>query len=77
MIAMEMVLFEGERPLMTTDLKLRNHGTLIVVGRKYEDGMLIISVVAESPTSPLANSDGPAPSMRGRPVAATTSAIQE
>ena len=47
MIAMEMILFQGERPLMTTDLKLRNHGVLIVGGPRYEQGMLIISIGAD------------------------------
>jgi hypothetical protein len=47
MIAMELILFQGERPLMTTDLKLRNHGVLIVGGPKYEEGMLIISIGAD------------------------------
>jgi hypothetical protein len=47
MIAMELVLFQGERPVMTTDLKLRNHGMLIVGGPRYEQGMLIISIAAD------------------------------
>jgi hypothetical protein len=47
MIDMELVLFQGERPLMTTDLKLRNHGILIVGGPRYEQGMLIISIGAD------------------------------
>lgn len=48
MISMELVLFQGERPLMTTDLKLRDHGMLIVGGPRYEQGMLIISIGAET-----------------------------
>src|SRR5579863_851040 len=36
MIAMEIVLFDGTRPMMTTDLKLKNNGTLIVGGPRYE-----------------------------------------
>ncbi len=47
MIAMELILFQGERPVMTTDLKLRNHGVLIVGGPRYEQGMLIISIGAD------------------------------
>ena len=47
MIAMEIVLFDGTRPMMTTDLKLRNHGVLIVGGPRYEEGMLIISIGAD------------------------------
>jgi len=47
MIAMEVILFQGERPVMSTDLKLRNHGVLIVGGPRYEQGMLIISIGAD------------------------------
>lgn len=50
MIAMELVLFQGSRPLMTTDLKLRDHGVLIVGGPRYEQGMLIISIGADAAT---------------------------
>ena len=46
MIAMELVLFEGARSIMTTDLKLKNNGRLIVGGPRYEQGMLIISIGA-------------------------------
>ena len=76
MIVMQMVLFEADKPLMTTDLKLRNHGTLIVGGRKYDDGMLIISIVADSPASPIANGGDGSPAIPGRAVS-TTSAVQE
>lgn len=48
MIAMEIVLFDGTRPMMTTDLKLKNKGTLIVGGPRYEQGMLIISIGAST-----------------------------
>ena len=47
MIVMELTLFQGEHPLMTTDLKLRNHGVLIVGGPRYEEGMLILSIGAD------------------------------
>jgi len=47
MIAMDVMLFQGNRPLMTTDLKLRNHGVLMVGGPRYEQGMLIISIGAD------------------------------
>ncbi|MGH7779629.1 MAG: hypothetical protein ACREQR_07365 [Candidatus Binataceae bacterium] len=53
MIAMEIVLFQGPRPLMTTDLKLKNNGILIVGGPRYEQGMLIISIGASTSASPL------------------------
>jgi hypothetical protein len=52
MIAMEIVLFDGTRPMMTTDLKLKNNGTLIVGGPRYEQGMMIISIGASTGGSP-------------------------
>ena len=47
MILMEMTLFQGEQPMMTTELKLRNHGVLMVGGPRYEQGMLILSIGAD------------------------------
>lgn len=49
MIAMELMLFQGARPMMTTDVRLRNHGTLIVGGPRYQQGMLIIPIGADAP----------------------------
>lgn len=46
MIAMELVLFDGGRPVMTTDLKLMNHGILIIGGSRYQQGMLITTIGA-------------------------------
>lgn len=48
MIAMEIVLFDGTRPMMTTDLKLKNNGTLIIGGPRYEQGMMLISIGAST-----------------------------
>lgn len=53
MIAMELMLFQGARPMMTTDLKLRNHGTLIVGGPRYQQGMLIIPIGADAVEIPM------------------------
>ena len=62
MIAMEIVLFDGTRPMMTTDLKLKNNGTLIVGGPRYEQGMMIISIGAStSGTSPMQAQATPPP----------------
>jgi len=49
MIAMELMLFQGARPMMTTDVRLRNHGMLIVGGPRYQQGMLIIPIGADAP----------------------------
>lgn len=46
MIAMEVLLFQGEKPMLTTDLKLPNNGNLIVGGPHYEQGSLIITIGA-------------------------------
>ena len=68
MIVMEIVLFQGPRPLMTTDLKLKNNGILIVGGPRYEQGMLIISIGAS--TNP-----GPLPSRRPRAAASASETV--
>ena len=54
MIAMEIILFDGTKPMMTTDVKLKNNGLLIIGGPHYEQGMLIISIGASTGDSPLA-----------------------
>ena len=48
MIAMELVLFDGARPVMTTDLKLMNHGILIVGGPRYQQGMLLTIIATDT-----------------------------
>ncbi|MBF6569030.1 MAG: hypothetical protein IVW54_09155 [Candidatus Binataceae bacterium] len=63
MIAMELVLFAGERPEMSTELKLPNHASLILGGPRYEQGMLIVFVRADA-------ADGPAPSIAPNPATA-------
>ena len=52
MISMEIVLFEGTRPLMTTDLKLMNHAMLVVGGPRYQQGMLITMISTDAPERP-------------------------
>ncbi len=49
MIAMELMLFQGARPMMTTDIRMRNHGMLIIGGPRYQQGMLIIPIGADAP----------------------------
>jgi hypothetical protein len=51
MIQMEVMLFQGEEPMMTTDLKIMNHGIFMVGGPRYERGTLIISIETEAPPS--------------------------
>ncbi len=52
MIAMELVLFDGARPMMTTDLKLMNHGILIVGGPRYQQGMLLTIIATDTNDAP-------------------------
>jgi hypothetical protein len=51
MIAMHLMLFQGAQPVMTTDVKLANHGILMVGGPRYHDGWLIISIGADAFTN--------------------------
>ena len=57
MIAMELMLFNGAHPMMTTDVRMRNHGMLIIGGPRYRQGMLIIPIGADAPE--LATPSGP------------------
>ncbi len=52
MIRMEVMLFQGEEPMMVTDLKIMNHGIFMVGGPRYERGTLIISIETEAPSLP-------------------------
>lgn len=54
MIEMEVILFQGERPLMTTDFHLMNHGMLLLGGPRYQQGMLIVSIGASASLPPVA-----------------------
>jgi hypothetical protein len=51
MVQLEIMLFQGEEPMMTTDLEIMNHGIFMVGGPRYERGTLIISIEAEAPPS--------------------------
>jgi hypothetical protein len=59
MIAMELMLFNGAHPMMTTDVRMRNHGMLIIGGPHYRQGMLIIPIGADA--LELATPSGPIP----------------
>jgi hypothetical protein len=49
MVVMEVLLFQGEKPMFTTDLKMPRHGNLIVGGPHYEQGELIITISTNMP----------------------------
>ena len=59
MIAMELMLFNGTHPMLTTDVRLRNHSMFIIGGPHYRQGMLIIPIGADTPE--LAAPSGPLP----------------
>jgi hypothetical protein len=59
MIAMELMLFNGAHPMLTTDIRMRNHGMFIIGGPHYRQGMLIIPIGADAPE--LASPSGPEP----------------
>jgi hypothetical protein len=52
MISMELVFFEGTRPVMTTDLRLINHAVLVLGGPHYPQGMLITMISTDAADSP-------------------------
>ncbi len=54
MIQLEVMLFQGEEPMMTTVLKITNGGTFMVGGPRYEHGTLIISI---KPIAPMGSAD--------------------
>ena len=49
MIKSEMMLFGGSVPIMITEFKLMNHGTIFVGGPRYDTGSLIISIELQAP----------------------------
>ncbi|HVC44985.1 MAG TPA: hypothetical protein VND20_09220 [Candidatus Binataceae bacterium] len=88
MISMELVLFDGPRPVMSTDLKLMNHALLIVGGPRYEQGMLITTIRTDAPESAADSATPPAaaqstaaappsPPAHARPVPAESSSAPQ
>jgi len=52
MIELQVVLFQGAKPMMTTDFHMMNRGMLLLGGPRYKEGMLIISIGAAGPLPP-------------------------
>jgi hypothetical protein len=48
MIELEVVLFQGERPQLSTDFHMMNRGQLLLGGPRFKQGMLIISIGAQT-----------------------------
>lgn len=47
-IAMKVLVIEGARPIVDTSLALRNHATLLVGGPRQSNGVLILSIGADT-----------------------------
>lgn len=47
-IAMKVLVLEGARPIVDTSLALRNHGTLLLGGPRHSNGVLILSIGADT-----------------------------
>jgi hypothetical protein len=45
-VALHVMLLERSRPLVNTSLSIRDHGTFLVGGPNYKDGVLIIAIGA-------------------------------
>jgi hypothetical protein len=73
MIMMELVLFEGAHSIMRTQLKLMNHGTLILVGPRDLHETYITAITTETSGHRLpdeADLPPPPPAMNGEPAPA-------
>ena len=57
MVAMAVLMFDGERPVMSTDFKLENGGDLMLGGHRYANGMLIVTIGVKTESAP--NAGGP------------------
>jgi hypothetical protein len=64
MIRMEVMLFEGDEAMMSTDLKIMNHGIFMLGGPRYQHGTLIISIETDAPASEV-DVEGPPPAATG------------
>lgn len=47
-VSMQVMLLEGGRPLVDTSVALRDHGVLLVGGPKQQEGVLIITIGADT-----------------------------
>ncbi len=47
-VAMKVMVIEGARPIIDTVLSLRNHATLLIGGPRQPDGVLILSIGADT-----------------------------
>jgi len=64
MVAMVVLLFDGDRPVMSTDFKLENGGDLLLGGHRYANGMLIVTIGVQTQAIPNASEPASAPPVR-------------
>ena len=54
-VSLNLMLIQGTRPLVNTVISLKNHGTFLVGGPHYGDGVLIIAIGAGTSGTPVAD----------------------
>jgi hypothetical protein len=67
MISLEVVLFEGPHPLMSSDLRMINHAVLMVGGPHYLEGTLITIITVGSADSHFPRAHRGAPPAAAQP----------
>jgi hypothetical protein len=51
-VSLSLMLIQGSRPLLNTVLSLKNNGTFLVAGPRYNDGVLIFAINARTRSLP-------------------------
>lgn len=51
-VSLSLMLIQGSRPLVNTVLSLKNNGTFLVAGPRYNDGILIFAINARTRPAP-------------------------
>lgn len=54
-VSLSLMLIQGSRPLLNTVLSLKNNGTFLVAGPRYNDGVLIFAISARTRPAPAQN----------------------
>ena len=51
-VSLSLMLMQGSRPLLNTVVSLKNNGTFLVAGPRYNDGILIFAINARTRPAP-------------------------
>ena len=51
-VSLSLMLMQGSRPLLNTVVSLKNNGTFLVAGPRYNDGVLIFAINARTRPAP-------------------------